>query len=229
MQTWRVGNAALIVSSVVAGVVGGVVVGPVHAGIITDPSFFASIPTTAINFETNGAGAPVVLIQAQSVTMPANEYAALGINVGANVAWVNDGSPVFDAAQAIGGTLDNALISPDPTFTITFLTTTRSVAFFVVNNRGADAAGPHFTARDAQGNILEAVVFSPTFLDGTITGPNVTADYGFMGVFSSTPIASLTVVKQAAIFDNLRFSPLPAPGALALLGAGGLLAMKRRR
>ena len=87
------------------------------------------------------------------------------------------------------------------------------------------------TAYDSGGNVLETVTFGATFLDGSLTVAQTTADYGFMGLFTSTNIAKVRVEKAAAILDDLRFSPsmVPAPGAAAALGLAGLLGLRRRR
>ena len=50
-----------------------------NAALITDPSFFNGIPTTVINFETDGAGNPITLIQGQRQAMPSNAYAPQGV------------------------------------------------------------------------------------------------------------------------------------------------------
>jgi hypothetical protein len=213
--------------------------GAAHGAIISDASFFDSKPTTLITFETNGAGSPVTLLQGQSLAMPANEYAALGVTltgIGSSVYWVNDGNAAFDAAQTVGASPTVSIPSSlNNSFTLTFSTEVRAFGFFVANNRLIDSTGPVFVARDAGGNVIETVTFgnatngSP-FVDGTFTIPNTTADYGFMGLVSSVPIASVTVTKQAAILDDLRFSAVPAPGmgAATILGAG-LLGLRRRR
>jgi hypothetical protein len=203
-----------------------------HAASITDPSYFSSLPTTLINFETDGAGTPITLIQGQRLTMPSNAYASQGVlfsGVG-TLSWVNDGNSAFDAAQVIGGSPLNSIPSSlCNEFTMTFTVPVQAFGFFVANNRTADPTGPLFVARDSSGNILDTAAWASAFIDGTITSPNTTADYGFMGIVSPVNIASVTVTKQSAILDDLRFSPVPAPGALALTGAGMLVILRRRR
>jgi hypothetical protein len=205
--------------------------GIAQASSITDPSFFNSIPTTLINFETDGAGNPITLIQGQRQSMPSDAYAPQGVLFsGTNMSWVNDGNAAFDAAQSIGGSPVNSIPSSlCNQFTMTFTVPVQAFGFFVANNRTADPTGPTFVARDSQGNVLDTAAWAPKFIDGTITSPNTTADYGFMGIVSTTSIASVTVTKQSAILDDLRFSPVPAPGALALSAAGALVMLRRRR
>lgn len=203
------------------------------AALITDPSFFNGIPTTVINFETDGAGNPITLIQGQRQAMPTDAYAPQGVTfvgVGAPVYWVNDGNAAFDAAQSIGGSPVNSIPSSlCNQFTMSFSVPVRAFGFFVVNNRTADPIGPSFVARDSEGNILETALWDAKFIDGTITSPNTTADYGFMGITTSALISSVTITKQAAIMDDLRFSPVPGPGALALGAAAGFVGLRRRR
>lgn len=209
--------------------------GLAHAGLITDASFFNSVPTALINFETDGLGTPIVLAQGGTQQMPNGAYANvgvvfLGIAGGPPVYWVNDGAAAFDAAQALGGSLNNAIPSSlCNAFTITFSVNVKAFAFFVANNRTVDPLGPTFVARDSGGNILETAQWGAAFVDGTITAAGVTADYGIMGIFSATNIASVTITKQAAIMDDLRYSSVPAPGAVALGGAGVCVLVRRRR
>jgi MYXO-CTERM domain-containing protein len=204
-----------------------------RATAITDASFFNGLPTTLITFETDGAGNPVTLIQGQRQVMPAGAYLPQGVTftgIDAPVNWANDGNAAFDAAQSIGASPVNSIPSSlCNQFVVTFNVPVTAFGFFVANNRTADPNGPSFVARDSAGNILDQAQWGAKFIDGTITTPNTTADYGFMGLTTGTPIASVTITKQAAIFDDLRFSPVPAPGALALAGIGGLLATRRRR
>lgn len=197
------------------------------AGVISDVSHFSSIPTTLVDFETNGGGSPVILAEGGTLLMPAGEYGALGITFSPQVHWVNDGSSDFDSAQAIGGSLDNAIPSSAVNvFTLSFSTPVRSFGLWVVNNHNVDAAGPIFEARDASNQLIESVQFNGGLIDGTVG----VASYGFMGVWSATPIASVTITKQAAIFDDLRISPdVPAPACGAVLGAAGLWSLRRRR
>jgi hypothetical protein len=207
--------------------------GLARADVITDPSFFNPYPTTVINFETTGAGAPVTLIDGQTLAMPTTAYAPQGVTftgVGSSVYWVNDGNAAFDAAQLVGGSPNNSIPSSlTNQFTMTFSVPVRAFGFFVANNRTADPAGPLFVARDINGTIIGSAQFGAQFIDGTFTAPNTVADYGFMGILTATNIASVTVTKQAAILDDLRFCQVPAPGALALSAAGGLVLLRRKR
>ena len=204
-----------------------------HGAYITDPSFFNDYPSTLINFETDGMGKTISLIQGQSRAMPVGEYASLGVTFtgsGSPVYWVNDGNNAFDVAQMIGGSSTVSIPSSlTNTFTLAFSTTVRAFGFFVANNRGLDPNGPTFVVRDTAGNVIETATFSPTFVDGTITTPNTTADYGFMGVLANVPIGSVTITKQAAILDDLRFSAIPSPGTAVVAGVGALLVTRRRR
>lgn len=202
-----------------------------QAGIITDPAIFGSEPQTLITFENDGAGAPVSLLQGQSLVMPVDAYAAQGVVFLNQVRWVNDGSAAFDAAQLLAGSAPNAIPSSFVNvFEFNFTVPVKSFGFFVINNRAA-ATAPVLTAYDSGGNVLETVTFGATFLDGSLTVAQTTADYGFMGLFTSTNIAKVRVEKAAAILDDLRFSPsmVPAPGAAAALGLAGLLGLRRRR
>jgi len=201
-----------------------------QAAVITDATFFSSFPATLITFETNGAGSPVSLIDGETMPMPANEYAGSGVTFTSPINWVNDGNAALDAGQAMGGSPENSIPSSTINqFEVRFSVPVFAVGFWVVNNRTADPLGPMFTALAADGSVIEVVQFGSLFIDGTITNPNTTADYGFMGILSDKPIAGLIVTKQAAILDDLRHSPVPTPGALALLAMGGALIWRRKR
>jgi len=198
-----------------------------QGAVIDSASFFGGIPHTFFSFELDGLGVPVTLLNGQSRAMPGGEYSTMGLVFNPPVRWVNDATPAFDAAQTIGASPTNAIPSSlVNTFDITFTLPVVSVGVFVVNNRLADPAGPWFEAFDAQGILLESVQLSGSLIDGTVTTPNVTADYGFMGIFATRPIARITVHKQAAILDDLYISPVPSPGGAAFLG---VLLLSRHR
>lgn len=204
--------------------------GVAQAGVISDVSFFGSIPTTLINFETNGAGTPITLMQAQTQGMPLNAYSNLGVTFTTAINWVNDGTVAFDAAQTINGAGGNSIPSASmDTFSFNFNMPVRAFAFFVASNQGEDTVGPTFVVRDTGGNIIETVSLHSGFVDGTITAGNTVAAYGYMGVFSNVDIGSVTVTKQSAILDDLRISSVPTPGAAAGLGLAMLGAGLRRR
>lgn len=203
--------------------------GTASAGIIDDASFFNPIATTKIDFETDGSGALVDLLEGQSKAMPLTEYAAKGLTFQNQVNWVYDGTSVFQAALTVGGSMNNGIPSfTVPSFTFNFTTPVKAFGFFVVNNRATDADGPEIVARNAQGNVIGTVTLAG-HVDGTFSDGQTIADYGFIGLFANEEIASVTVTKNMAVLDDLRFSPVPAPGAAVLAGAGGLLLLRRRR
>jgi hypothetical protein len=192
--------------------------------LIDDSSFFDPLPHTLLDMETDGNGVPVILNNGGSRVMGPSEYERQGVLFNPTISWVNDQSMEFDQALAIGGSLENGFASGnDDMFDIIFTGEVHAFGAWVVNNRNL-LPRPTFTAYDAAGNIIETVVFEGRFVDGNISF----AEYGFMGVASERAIARVSVVKEAAMFDDLRFSIIPAPGAGALL-ALGLLAARRRR
>jgi hypothetical protein len=201
-----------------------------HAAIIDSASFFQSIPHTLIDFETDGLGNPLSLIDGQSAVMPAAEYAAAGVTFVSAVRWVNDASPAFDAAQAIGGSPDHAIPSAFVgNFAFTFSVPVRAFGMWVINNDGADPAGPSFLAYDANNVLIESVQFQGALIDGNVNDGNTVATYGYMGIHADRDIARVEVRKVAATFDDLRFSAVPAPGVAGLAGIAGLLGLRRRR
>lgn len=202
------------------------------AAIITSKSFFDEISSTTITFDVTGAGAPISLIEGQSLTMPTAEYQAQGVLFQSPIHWINDGTPAFDVAQLMGGSPDISIPSTAiDSFTILFTIPVRSVGLFVANNHIVDPAGPSFIARDAQNNILQSLAFgSQDIASPFVAGRFQFVDYGFMGLTSEAPIASLTINKQAAIFDDLIFSAqVPSPSSLLPLGFAAVFAARRRR
>ncbi len=200
------------------------------AGVISDTSYFNAFPTTLINFETDGVGTPITLIQAQSLAMPLGAYSNLGVTFVDQVNWVNDGTSAFDAAQTIGGSPVNSIPSASvSSFRFDFTVPIYAFGFFVINNAGVDPNGPRFVAKDSLGNVLDTAQFGAGFADGQITVGPTTASYGFMGIFSNTPIARVEVTKQAAILDDLRFTSVPTPGVGAVVGLAAAGLLRRRR
>ncbi|MCA9282658.1 MAG: hypothetical protein H6812_07925 [Phycisphaeraceae bacterium] len=196
------------------------------AAPITDRAFFDFLNPTVIDFETDGAGAPVSLIQGQIATLPANEYAAQGVRFNQNIAWVNDGNAQFDAAQFLAATPVVSIPSSQfNAFSIHFDVPVEAFGMFVANNRVADPTGPSFTAYDSDGMVIETATWGASFIDGGFS----LVDYGFMGISSpGVSIARVDITKQAAILDDLTFSVIPAPGVLSALAGAGLLGVRRR-
>jgi len=191
---------------------------------IYESSFFDALPHTLLDMETDGSGAPVTLINGASREMGPSEYQRFGVLFNPTISWVNDQSMEFDQALAIGGSLENGFAAGnDDMFDIIFTGEVHAFGAWVVSNRNL-LPRPTFTAYDAAGNIIDEVVFDGRFVDGNISF----AEYGFMGIASTTPIAKVSVVKEAAMFDDLRYSIVPAPSAAALI-ALGLVAARRRR
>jgi hypothetical protein len=202
---------------------------PVSATVIDSVAYFQSLPHTLIDFESDGQGNPLSLADGQSLVMPLSAYSPQGVTFLNQVRWVNDGSPAFDTAQDIGGSLDHAIPSAFVnSFAFTFSVPVRAFGFWVVNNQGADPAGPIFRAYDAQDNLIDSVQFNGTLIDGTVNDGTTVAGYGIMGLAADRDIARVEVQKVAAIFDDLRFTPVPAPGPIALAGLGTILLVGRR-
>lgn len=222
--------AALALGALVSPVLAGEIA---SNGVITDKSFFNGLPTTLIDFETRGNGSALSLLEGQTMSLPTSEYSAQGALFSSGVNWVNDGTPAFNAAQNLAGMGPNAVPSTSVnTFTITFTGTVRSFAVWIANNFMVDANGPTIVARDGANQIIRTESFGnqtggSIFVDGRVS----VADYGVIGVWSQTPIASVTITKNTAIVDNLCFSSeIPAPGVVVLPAIGAaVFAVRRRR
>jgi len=132
------------------------------------------------------------------------------------------------SAAASGGLKVNAgvLSTASPvTLTFTFTPGVRAVAgnFFGTNANFSNAS----------------VIFTVALSNGTSYSGEASSPASFTG-FRSTDeatISSLMINVEAAsgsapvypAVDNLYFGVVPAPGALALLGAAGLIGLRRRR
>ncbi|MCE7975416.1 MAG: hypothetical protein DYG92_14005 [Leptolyngbya sp. PLA1] len=217
-------------SCALAALAGSLLAGHAGAAIIDSSSYFTSLPHTLIDFELDANGDPLGLIDGESLEMPLTAYSTQGVTFTQQARWVNDGSPAFDAAQLIGGSWDHSIPSAFVnSFAFTFDVPVRAFGFWVVNNQNLDPDGPVFRAYDAQNQLIEQVQFTGTVVDSTITDGVTVAGYGFMGIEADRDIARVEVQKRAAIFDDLRFSAVPAPGTAALGGLAGLLLSRRRR
>jgi hypothetical protein len=198
-----------------------------RADVLGDASYFNAIPHTLVTFEVDGSGNPVILFNGSSQSMPVNEYAGLGFTFNVPVSWVNDGGVSFDAAQAIGGSPENAIPGgSNDFFRILFTNPVKAFGFWVVNNNTASPT-PQFTALDELNQPIEQAVFQGALIDGSIGA----ADYGFMGISSTTPIHAVEILKQATIFDNFRFAvvPEPASSVIFLVAFGVAVAWHRVR
>ncbi len=96
------------------------------------------------------------------------------------------------------------------------------------------AVGGNFWATDINFSTLAATV-SINLSDGTSVSFNSNSVNDFRGFTSNVAITSMTIdaadipVNAWATMDNLYVGAVPAPGALAVLGLGGLVAGRRRR
>jgi hypothetical protein len=225
------GMGAVAICSVLAIAAAGL-----HAGVISDASFFNSLSYTRLQFETYADGSPVVLGSGQTMTFYYDEYEP---NYGVlfdyepygymqDISFSNDSDPNFDSAQSIGGSLQIAIPGPsEDSFAVVFdPSSVRSVGFWVVNNSNFSTK-PQFVAKNSSGTVLETVTFEGSLIDGSIAN----AQYGFMGIYYADDyITRLEITKDSTLLDNLTFSPeVPEPVSLTLLAAGGLAALLRRR
>lgn len=194
---------------------------------ISDRAFFDDLSPTVIDFETDGSGSALDLIQGEIVSLPADEYASLGVRFNQDIAWVNDGNAQMDAAQVLAATPVVSIPSSQfNSFSILFDVPVQAFGMFVANNRVAHQAGPSFTAYDSDGMVIETVTWGAGFIDNGFS----LVDYGFMGISSAgVSIARVEITKQAAILDDLTFAVVPSPGAMGVLAGAGLVGARRRR
>ncbi len=206
--------------------------GAASADAISDKSFFGP-DATVIDFETDGDGLPVSLMNGMTATLPAGEYAGRGVLFDRDISWVNDGGTLFDGAQTLGGSPEIAIPSANfDEFELLFPTPANAFGFFIADNLGGPRAGVTLTAYDAADQIIDTQVFDSDFFDGTLSSGNTVVGYGFIGISRSddqTPIARVSIPKDAAILDDLHFTLVPTPGAGALAAIALAGAARRRR
>lgn len=200
--------------------------GAAQASPVNSKDFFALYSPTITQWEVDGAGAAVTLLEGGTRSLPAGEYAGSGFRFSQDIAWVNDSSAAFNGAQLLVGSLQNAIPSAQfGTFDVLFTSPTDAFGFVVVNNESATTE-PSFTAYDAQNNVIETVTWGAPFQQGVIAG----AEYGFMGMWSqNAKIARVRVTKQFAILDDFYFATVPGPGAVGVMVIAGVVMVRRRR
>ena len=231
-----------------------------HAAIsvIDDPSFFQNINHTLIDFETFGDGTPILLphLGFASITNE-DEYLSQGIRFDLTkpVAWADTATPTCcsttfpngsfgDAAAAVGaGEVVVGQASNELGFSIIFVQPVYSFGMHVVTTQqfGDLSIDPTILAYDSSGNLLGEISLTGNLVDGAFgpllddgTTQEFLNQYGFLGLWSDTPIARIEgdLRFQPAVFDNLHFStdPIPAPGVMTLaLPMVGACARRRRR
>ena len=199
---------------------------PASAMVILDSDFFSGTTHMLITFETDGMGYKLNIAEGQTQLMPPDEYAHYGFTFEPDISWVNDASPAFDEAQAIGGSPEIGIPGArNDDFTINFSVPIRAFGFWVINNPNPESA-PHLTLQ-AYGDdgLIEEATFEGDAIDGVIGNE---AEYGFLGIASDQFITSIHITQGAAMLDNFTFSPIPEPATFLIFGLGCLALLRKR-
>jgi hypothetical protein len=179
-----------------------------------------------ITFETDGMGNKLNIAEGQEQSMPADEYAHYGFTFEPDISWVNDSRPVFDEAQAIGGTPEIGISANVDEFIINMSFPTRAFGFWVINNPVSEDETYPYPILQAYGDdgLIEEAIFEGDAIDGVIDD---SVEYGFMGIASEKFITSIHVTKGATMLDNFTYSPIPEPATVILLGLGFLVLLRK--
>ena len=180
-----------------------------QAEVIDSADFFTPLTHTLLTFEVDGHGNPVTLGEGGWQSMPGGEYRSQGVVFLPGILWVNDGAPEVDVVLTIGGSPKNCVTSFQNDFVTSFTTPVYAFGCWVLHNRDFGSR-PILTAYAESGAVIERVVFEGSLVDGAIAP----LEYGFMGIASPFPIARVRIQKEAAEFDDFRFTTVRT----ALLG-----------
>jgi MYXO-CTERM domain-containing protein len=110
----------------------------------------------------------------------------------------------------------------------------QDVLYIEFTSGNVTAVGGNFWATDISFFPIAATV-AINLSDGTSVSFNSTSANDFRGFTSNVTITSMTIDAIDGVafawtaMDNLYVGMVPAPGAMALLGLGGLAASRRRR
>ncbi len=199
---------------------------PASAMVILDSDFFSGTTHMFITFETDGMGNKLNIAEGETKLIPADEYTHYGFTFEPGISWVNDGSPAFDEAQAIGGSPEIGISAGVDDFIINMSFPTRAFGFWVINNPTADNEPIPYLTLQAYGDdgLIEEVTFEGDAIDGVIGS---SAEYGFLGIASEKFITSIHVTTGATMLDNFTYSPIPEPATFLLLGLGCLALLRK--
>ncbi len=154
-----------------------------------------------LDFQTNGAGVLFNFPIGTGATLPSTEYAGQGVTFLPDTRVSRDSSLAFRNCQLLGGAGDTGL-QAGPLLEIVFAQPVSAFGLWHTELSGA-IGFTSYTAKDEFGAPIETIVLGNPFL----TGCNGSIVSGFMGISSSTPIASVQVDAFAGLIDNLRWIP----------------------
>ncbi len=194
----------------------------------------ASATSYTINFDQDANGNAIA-----NGSTAANQYAAWGVafspNAFAGSGWATNTGMTITSTDTGGGyspSLGQVLHAfnadwlnedGDPSFLMTFSTPIDSLSMDVIGDTGGqDGFQTFFVGFDITGTIQTGLAQASGIGGIENIGTTFSADTYYVGVAVGEFFDWVGV-------DNIRFNTVPTPGAMAVLGLGGLVAGRRRR
>jgi MYXO-CTERM domain-containing protein len=193
----------------------------------------ASAATRTINFDQDALGNSI-----SDLTAVSNQYAAWGVTFTPNAftggSWATNTGMTATSTDVGGGynpSLNNVLHAfnadwlaedGDPSFLISFSTGITSISLDVIGDTGGRDGLQTFVA------LYDASLTQIGFFDASGIGGVENISLSGFGTAFFAAIAHGDFGDWVGI-DNITYTEVPAPGALALVGLAGVFAGRRRR
>ena len=229
------------IGAIVVLAVGVGVCAPASAAVVTDPSYFTTIPHTYLDFEALPDGTVLADLTEQTAAFISRDaFVSQGVRFGSNPFWIrsNDVS-AYESAYKQALQHGESPLHSITGGSVAFDAPVRSVGLLIA----FDSSSPDMDASawlrffDADNGLIDLVILDDRFGLDTIAfeysfGQSRFVHFGFVGAAFETPIARFDINFATGVIpriDDLYFSAVPAPGAGAVFALAGALALRRRR